>query len=104
MKALEQSKYLSKEEAIERLAIDLVMDDSTLSLEHENITTPGFEYSGIDLINENMHHDCMSIFINDLLDFKDVQKLRSDCSEFLIKQAVIYIEQKINEGYLVGFK
>ena len=104
MKTLEQSKYLSKEEAIERLAIDLVVNDSILSFTHKDMRMSDYLYCRLDLIDENMHQGCRALFVSDFLDYKSAGELRADYFEFLIDRAVFYITKKMGESYRVEVK
>ena len=95
------SGYFDKNEYITRLAIDMIMDDSELLFTHEDLNVNDFDYSRRDLIDETMHKEDPLEALNDLCAFKNVEQLRTEYLNFLIEEAGVYIEQKLNDGYQV---
>jgi len=98
------SGYFDKNEYITRLAIDMVMDNAVLLFEHGEIDIKDFTYNREDLIDETMHKEDSFEALSALCHYKNVEKLRADYLSFLIEEAGVYIEQKLNDGYQVEVK
>ena len=91
-----ESSYFSKEECIERLAIDLVMTGAVLELTHDS--KKSFAYSKKDLIEEAAHFDWA---IDAMFIFSECGGSNTKYNSGLIEYAGECIEHWIDGGYKV---
>ena len=105
-----ESNYFDKDEYINRLAIDVVMNEDTLSFYMpDHIAAPAgkhetFEYNLNDIIDESMDQDKTQEVLRDIAKFNNLEAARAYYLDFLIERACDFIEECIDDGYQVEVK